>query len=156
MFFIFKYIEEKFDIIITNDLLISDINQLHNFQKLAHFFKVELSFKNCQSFYILNREKINAKIIINKQKTNKKQFKEFYHELTHHLLHAFHCEKNEYQANISCLFLMIPHSMLKRKLEQDNYDINIEEYAEYFNVTEKDMNDRLVHFKENLIHTERI
>lgn len=133
-----------------NQLNIFSCDQLFNYKVIARQLNFDLSIKNMQSCYILNRGKINAKIIINKKRNDKIQFKEFYHELTHHLLHSFSDTKNEFQADVARLFLMIPKFFLEQQLKKDNYEVDIASYAEIFNVSDEDMVSRLLHYKDNL------
>lgn len=144
----YAYIEKRF-----NDIILSlSESNAESIQTLAQYFNCELSFYPFESCYIFQKVTSKCKIIINNTKSESLQYKEFFHELSHHLLHSTHTFENEYQAQIAYLFLLIPRDTLRTQISTSNLSNDeISELADFYNVSEAEMYLRLFHFFQNNI-----
>lgn len=143
----YSAIERKF-----NDFFIYTIQfLLPSLEDIAAHYQCQLSFSNCESCYMFQAHSNKGKIIINNMLTPPLQHRDFFHELTHHLLHASESFENEYQARITCLFLLIPrdHLVLFLKNQPLHFNQMILELSDIYMLPTQDIYLRIYHFYQN-------
>lgn len=150
----FQFIEERFNDIVMNQLQLKHTDDFLDFEDIAKRLSCEVHFrKDMPSCYMYNKKHKLSKIFVyNQYRVNQKtQFEEFYHEITHHLLHTICTDKNELQAKICWLFFVIPKASLKYELQNRKFNVDICELADMYNVSKENMFLRLKHYIENNI-----